>query len=340
MKKYIFHKNIFGGWLRGKYHETRSASRHRRLKKDGKILPRLVKPYPDRRGIALVIIVKDEAPYIAEWIVFHCMLGVRHVYVYDNMSSDGLADAIGKSGYQSSVTVIRWGSLCKRQQDVAYNHAVATFGAKYRWMGFFDIDEFVIPLKEDSFEDVFKHFEGQPCVALPWHMFGTSGHEDPPSGLVIENYVMREPFPPDDSKKVRLAWKIFVDPSKVHLMYIHHAVLDKLGETRMMQSGDLMKRYLPYWENNPARFLASPYLQLNHYYTRSNADFMQKIARRSVATSGMRDRSSRMKRRFAIIEKSPVRDDAALRFVDEVKARLETYKSNLNKFNSSDQPSL
>ncbi len=43
---------------------------------------------PDRHGIALVAIVKDEARYIGEWNAFHTNLGVRSIYIYDNGSAD------------------------------------------------------------------------------------------------------------------------------------------------------------------------------------------------------------------------------------------------------------
>ena len=48
----------------------------------------------DREGFAIVLIVRNEARHIAEWARFHHMAGVKHVFVYDNGSTDGTIAAI------------------------------------------------------------------------------------------------------------------------------------------------------------------------------------------------------------------------------------------------------
>ena len=40
--------------------------------------------------ISIVLIVKNEARYIREWLEYHFLIGVDHVYIYDNDSTDGI----------------------------------------------------------------------------------------------------------------------------------------------------------------------------------------------------------------------------------------------------------
>ena len=127
-------------------------------------LPHKIVPSPDRHGIALALIVKNEARYLSEWIAFHCMLGVRHIYIYDNLSDDDLAGAVQRSTFADRVTVIRWGNLHMRRQFMAYNHCIATYGEDYRWMGFLDADEFVFPITADSLPEAFQSAE----TIAPW----------------------------------------------------------------------------------------------------------------------------------------------------------------------------
>ncbi|MBQ6975183.1 MAG: glycosyltransferase family 2 protein [Selenomonadaceae bacterium] len=42
--------------------------------------------------LVVVTIVRDEAPYIKEWIDYHLLAGVNHFLIYDNESSDNLKE--------------------------------------------------------------------------------------------------------------------------------------------------------------------------------------------------------------------------------------------------------
>lgn len=58
--------------------ETRAQRDQTRLR------PGLPRPAQDRHGIALVLIVRNEARHIAEWARFHLAAGVRYIHAYDN----------------------------------------------------------------------------------------------------------------------------------------------------------------------------------------------------------------------------------------------------------------
>ena len=66
----------------------------------------------ERKGyLAAVVIVKDEGPYLREWLEFHQLVGVEHIYIYDNGSSDDTEQVVWdflRSGY---VTLIPWGTF-------------------------------------------------------------------------------------------------------------------------------------------------------------------------------------------------------------------------------------
>jgi len=44
--------------------------------------------------LAICATIKDEAPYIPEWIEFHRGVGVEHFFLYDNLSSDGSKEVL------------------------------------------------------------------------------------------------------------------------------------------------------------------------------------------------------------------------------------------------------
>ena len=53
------------------------------------VLVRLI-PTPKENSslyqLSLILIFKDEAPYLQEWLEYHLMLGVQHFYLYPQIS--------------------------------------------------------------------------------------------------------------------------------------------------------------------------------------------------------------------------------------------------------------
>ena len=87
-----------------------------------------------QNDISIVLIVKNEARYIREWLEYHFLIGVDHIYIYDNDSTDGIHALLVPYIKKGLVTYI----LCpgKKMQIPAYNDAIARFGIKNKWMGF------------------------------------------------------------------------------------------------------------------------------------------------------------------------------------------------------------
>jgi Glycosyltransferase family 92 len=138
-----------------------------------------------RAGVAIAAIVKDESRYLDEWIAFHRLIGISHFYIYDN-GGDGAFTA-GARPSQDVVSIIPWltSLVGISPQVAAYCHALVNFGARHRWMAFIDVDEFLFPLQAGSLMEALTEFGDLPGVAVPWSMFGTSGHVTPPNDLVI-----------------------------------------------------------------------------------------------------------------------------------------------------------
>ena len=201
-------------------------------------LPAPVVPHPDRGGVAIVAIVKDEERYIAEWVNYHMLIGARGLYVYDNGSSDGTYGILTRGRWADRITVIPWRNFDTsiRMQNAAYNHAVANFGGRYRWMAFIDVDEFIVPKHSNDLDTALGAFEDIPAISLPWHMFGPSGHSTPPAGLVMENYLERAEFPPRPDVISLLNYKTIADPARIKLAKTHHVELiddaDGLGPSQ------------------------------------------------------------------------------------------------------------
>ncbi len=265
-------------------------------------------PRPGRQGLAIVLIVRNEAAHIAEWARFHRLAGARAFFVYDNGCTDGTLAALRG---QVDATVIPWDQKLSdarrgleiHTQVLAYAHAVRNFGADFRWMTFIDVDEFLVPATDLPTE--LAALEHATSLSLPWHMFGRSGHKTPPPGGVVANYTRRNPDPMSDAKGLR-NWKMIVDPCAVTAVKVHEvwAPGDRTWNVAG-QAATLVTRDRP-------GFYAAGGIQLNHYYTRSDAELRAKIACGPILTTPAADHLRRVMRKVAAIEAEEVEDRRAI----------------------------
>ena len=273
-------------------------------------------PAPGRNGIAIVLIVRNEARHIAEWARFHHGAGVSRFFVYDNACSDGTIDVLRAALPEAALTVIPWAQPRFRtttgreihNQVLAYAHALMNFGQHFRWMAFIDVDEFLVPVEANSIPQALEGLEGAAHVSLPWHMFGRCAHEAPPEGGVVENYLHRaaDPF----GLTHGLNFKCLVDPARVSEVGVHGFGIDGRFEG-VNDAG----RSAPHADRTKRSFYSRARLQLNHYYTRSNSELQAKIGRGSNKQVQSDKHVARVMRIVAAIEADTTEDRTAIAFL-------------------------
>ena len=154
-----------------------------------------VTPFEKRKyNVAICAIFKNEAPYLREWIEFNRIIGIEHFYLYNNNSEDMYLSVIQKYIDSGLVTLIQWSK--NHAQMECYNDCINRYKHETQWLGFIDIDEFIVPLECDNIYDFLKKFEkNRGSVKIYWKMFGTSGLiERDLNSLVTEQFVVSWPL--------------------------------------------------------------------------------------------------------------------------------------------------
>lgn len=140
-----------------------------------------------RYRLSLVLIFKNEADFLDEWLCYHIEQRVDHFYLYQNNSTDNYADVLAPYLEKGLVTLVNWPEY--PGQYSAYMHWYKNFREETDWGGFIDIDEFLCPLDDDDMHSVLERFVRYPVVLIYWKLFGTSGlMRHNPDKLVIEQY--------------------------------------------------------------------------------------------------------------------------------------------------------
>lgn len=303
--------------LRGAARRSGLADVARAILKAPQDAPRLHVARPPSnpsRYLAIAVIFKNETPYLAEWLEFHRLVGVEHVYLYDNGSTDNPTEVLAPYLKEGFVTLIPWALPWylggTTAQYVAFAHALLNFGHDWRWIAFIDLDEFLFPVEGNSLPALLRDYEELPAIAVFWTMFGFSGNEKRPEGLVIENYTMRAPFPTYAMPKSIVNPGEVVAVSRAHLFDLTIGPSRAFTETRQL-----------FWKDaglhGPRE---SNVLRLNHYFTRSREEFTAKAA--LTKARGAERHWQKLYKISEMIEADAHYDATILRFVPALKSRL------------------
>lgn len=232
--------------------------------------------------LSIVLIIKDEASYMKEWMEYHRMLGVEHFYIYDNRSTDNLQEFLTEYIEQDIVTYQYWTD----SQSEAYQHAVDNYKFESKYMAIIDVDEFLVPVDSsagDSLVEIMdgiiaEHWERMRTHGIPkllgggvgvnWRVYGTGGHKKRPRGLVIENYMYRMAEERIASSHI----KTIANPRTVRVCHPHH--MDYLqGFACLSENGSYIMDLL-FFDGRCEK------LRLNHYFTRSEEELYYKTCQR------------------------------------------------------------
>lgn len=280
---------------------------------------------PTRHGYAVVVCVKNEGAYIAEWLRFHKMVGIRHFFVYDNGSTDDTVDALRATVPSHEFTLVPWGgrvvstktSQLIDGQVLAYSHAILNFGQDFRRMAFIDVDEFLLPRNGATIQEALATTGDFPNISLPWHMFGTSGHRVKPEGPVVLSYTKRaaNPLTP---KKHSTNFKCIVDPCEVIEVAVHHFKTKSFGDSTSNDAGFRATQKT----RQDLAFYSNAFLQLNHYYSKSHEEMDLKFSRGSNFAASSEALALKMKTTMQNIENDEVEDRSMVEFVSQRKIML------------------
>ena len=235
---------------------------------------------PERPGFdfAVVAVLKNETTYIEEWLCHHLAVGVQHFFLYDNGSEDDIYGVLRGYINHGIVTIVNF-PMRGLQRD-AYNHALRFYGGATEWMAYFDIDEFLVPEGDETMPQIMARFPKAEQVLVSRKEFCFSGHRERPDGLVTESYTLASENVPRVGRAETLA-KSILRPKSVWRMGVHAG--DTLKGRTVNTAGEITAEGRPGIERP-----SFANVQMNHYYTKSLAEFEVKLNRANTSTHAYR----------------------------------------------------
>lgn len=228
-------------------------------------------------NVSICAIFKNEALYLKEWIEFHRIVGIEHFYMYNNNSEDNFREILATYIEEGIVTLVEWEK--NQAQMEAYYNCISRFSSETKWLGFIDIDEFIIPKTTNDVYSILKPFEkNRPSVLFYWKMFGSSGMINRDlSGLVINDFTISWPKYSNIGKCFfNTKYQIEVGSKNKAL---HHLLWAKSKSIALPPVNVFDKITLPSY--NVVKNNEFP-IQINHYFSKTYEEYRMKKSKGDV----------------------------------------------------------
>ncbi len=250
-------------------------------------------PAPPRKlpkgstGNVIVACMKNEAPYIAEWVAYHRAIGVDNFLIYTNGCEDStsvLLDRMQAMGLVEHRQNEDWKG--KSPQQFALNQALKEPVVKNAdWLIHIDVDEFMnVRCGNGTLDDFFARVPDATNVAMTWRLFGHNGVTQLADDLVIDQF---DTCAPKFCPKPHTVWgfkTMFRNIGAYAKMSCHRP--NKLDEAKadavkwVNGSGaDMTREALTGGWRSSKKSIGYDLIQLNHYALRSAESFLIKRQR-------------------------------------------------------------
>lgn len=227
--------------------------------------------------VSICAIFKNEGMYLKEWIEYHRLIGVQHFYLYNNNSSDNYLEVLSSYIKSGLVSLIDW--PYDQAQMKAYKDCIEKYQGESNWIGFIDLDEFVVPIHNNSIVDFLVSFQNRSAVKIYWQVFGTSGLLDRDrDGLVIEDFTTcwRKH---DEVGKCFYNTRFGFDPNWKYNKGLHHSFWGTWGHWHLPPVNCFGRICQRGYES----VLTDDFpIQINHYFTKSYKEYIEKASKGDV----------------------------------------------------------
>lgn len=277
--------------------------------------------------VLAITTMRNEAPFILEWIAYHQHIGVTDFLIFSNDCEDGtdlLLDRLDAMGvikhlrnHAKGKKTVQWRALAKAQRQDVLQAA--------DWVYVTDVDEFLcIHCGDGKIADLQAACPDAAGFAIPWRMFGNAGR------AVFEDQPVTAQFTQAAPEALLWPWRavqfksLYRNDDTIAELGIHAPKL-KPGHSRAAWvdgNGDHLTTALgtvvP--SEEPRYGLA----QINHYALGSIEGFLVKVARgRPNHTSEPIDLAYWSDRNF-----NSVQDDRITRHLPAVQDRMAAFQSD------------
>ena len=238
-------------------------------------------------GNVIVGCMKNEAPYILEWVAYHRAIGVDNFLIYTNGCEDGTDEILGRLqelGILQHRDNENWKG--NSPQQFALNQSLKEPVIQNAdWIIHIDVDEFMnIRCGNGTLDDFFAATPDATNVAMTWRLFGHNGVTTLQDQLVIDQF---DTCAPKFCPKPHTVWgfkTMFKNIGAYEKISCHrpNKLQDGFRDQVKWVNGsgaDMTREVAENGWRNSKKSIGYDLLQLNHYALRSAESYLIKRQR-------------------------------------------------------------
>ncbi|NNK16558.1 MAG: glycosyltransferase family 2 protein, partial [Sulfitobacter sp.] len=142
-------------------------------------------------GNVIVGCMKNEAPYILEWIAYHRAIGIDNFLIYTNDCTDGTDEVLGRlmeMGIVEHRNNDNWKGNSPQQHALNKSLKEPVI-QNAEWIAHIDVDEFMnIRTGNGTLDDLFAAVPDATNIAMTWRLFGHNGVTKLKDDFVIDQF--------------------------------------------------------------------------------------------------------------------------------------------------------
>jgi hypothetical protein len=256
-------------------------------------------------SVNICCIARNEGLYIREWVLFHQIVGVEHITLYNNNSDDNMVELLKPFVESGFVDVIDW-PMPNPSQLAAYNDYICKHRGPF-WCAFIDVDEFMWSPKYNTIQEGLDNCPApRSAIGVNWMVLNSGGQTEYEDKPVIERFTWRPNINhPVDQHVKSVIWMdqnvSVIDP---HHFNVEHGTFNEQGAA----------------VHGPFSNHSSEIMRINHYSSKSLAEWRKRILLGKPDRGGIEVREDEW---YWDRQQMEVDDHEIQRYLPELKRRLE-----------------
>ncbi len=281
--------------------------------------------------------MKNEAPFILEWVAYHKVIGFDEIVICSNPSTDGTEEILAALATAGEIRHLR-ADPPKDQSPQGVASRVFTEEVGYRdgdWYLWLDADEFLnIHVGDRTVDSLIRSLQGRTCFLINWRIFGSSGVSRFPGRFIYPDFIRASVPEFRKNRTVKSLFRMGEGYVGFAVHGIHRPLLEAGGALgpEDVQTGSgvvLSARQHQRWFDgfDSGRYHTATrtetgwsLAQINHYIVRTPEFFALKRSRgRGLAVNAIGNRNTRHTDEFFLLnDRNDVEDRTILHWEDAV----------------------
>lgn len=238
-------------------------------------------------GRVVVGCMKNEAPYILEWVAYHRAIGIDNFLIYTNDCSDGTAELLRRL---DAMGIVQHRDNDGRKGRSPQQHALSLAMDEpvvrdADWIAHIDVDEFInVRCGNGTLDDLLAAVPDATNIAMTWRLFGHNGVARFGDRFVIDQF---DSCAPKYCPKPHTVWgfkTLFRNTGAYSRLSCHRPNnLSQVFENKVKwvngSGRDMTREAARQGWRSSRRTIGYDLLQLNHYALRSAESFLIKRQR-------------------------------------------------------------